>query len=145
MTKSTRTYNRRGSKRLRTGKYHDKYKIVLKPVEYKKQLAEWNNKDKYEDGPLITFYANVWERVCIFPLPKGSKVQTQGIVPAVYAEVYLNVHSGHGQYNELPLAVYTTKNGWNNDPASFKSTWQETKPEHYEWKKEVETLMQESL
>ena len=86
MTKSTRTYNRRGSKRLRTGKYHDKYKIVLKPVEYKKQLAEWNNKDKYEDGPLITFYANVWER-----------------------------------------------------------TRQETKPEHYEWKKEVETLMQESL
>ncbi len=40
-------------------------------------------------------------------------------MPADRCLVYLNVHSGHGKYNEPPVAIYTAANGWNNDIASF--------------------------
>lgn len=132
-------------KNQRKGKTSAKYKIVLKPVEYTGKWAHCNKDDEaYEKGPLLTFYEHNRDIVRIFPFPKTGKIKSErGKVPAVYAEVYLNVHSGYGKWNELPIAIYTTKNGWNNDVSSFKKMRSDEEA-HLEARKEELQKLQEA-
>lgn len=107
MSKS-RTKQRSSSKR--NGKYSDKYRLAIKPLKYTGQFEKFNDPELYKEGPLLTRYVHKIGRVNIFPV---------SIFPASECYVYLNVHSGYGQYNERPVAIYTAKNGWNNDIDSF--------------------------
>jgi hypothetical protein len=104
----SRTKQRRGANR--NGKYSDKYRLAIKPLKYEGQFARFNDPVLYPKGPLLTRYVHKQERVRIYP---------ESIMPADRCLVYLNVHSGHGKYNEPPVAIYTAANGWNNDIASF--------------------------
>ncbi|WP_421948095.1 hypothetical protein [Phaeodactylibacter xiamenensis] len=129
----------------RTGKYTAKYRVVLKPVVYTKRFAYCNKDDEsYRKGPLLPFYVNNRNKVRRFPYPKNAKISSEnGEVPAVYAEVYLNYYAGYGKWNELPIAIYTAKSGWNNDVSSFKKI-RGDEDAHLEARKEELQKLQEA-